>query len=235
MSFRHTASFALCAAAGLTMIAAPANACDNPSCFEVHPAQAAQPVQAAQPQTAAPGKPLPLAKVARKPVATAAVRTTKTRNGNYVQVAYKHPVKTGAATKPLEMPVRPVSAAATPAAEALASAAAQAFASVPYATARVRVVTPEDLKEIDAQGKPGRLRAGADRQQCAGDRLQRRPGGQRQRRQRDRSQGRRRRASGARCRDVRTRRRRTKTRRCCSGCCSRSAAHSRRPRPRSRR
>lgn len=135
MSFRNTASAALCAAAVLTTIAAPAGACDTITCPSVIQAK--------------PAKPLPLAKFVHKPVATAAVRTVKTHVSTARQAK--------ADPRPLAMPARPSEIAAKSPAERIPPAAARAYASTqvfgstPYAIARVRVVTPEDLSEINAK------------------------------------------------------------------------------------
>jgi hypothetical protein len=103
------------AAAGSALLAAPAAACE--SC-EV----------SAQAKT----KPLKLKTFMRKPVANSATRTVKTKNGEYAKVAIKRRPKQREAAPPV-----------TP--EALAPAAAQAFAS--YELARVRVVTPEEAND----------------------------------------------------------------------------------------
>jgi hypothetical protein len=92
--------------------------------------------------TATAGKPLPLKKFTRKPVATSAVRTVKKKNGQSAKaaIARQAPI---AVPAPNPDVVRETTGAATSAAAQLPPAAAQAFAS--YELARVRVVTPEDI------------------------------------------------------------------------------------------
>ncbi len=119
MTFRLTLSLriaALCAAAivGLIWIASAATAAPSQS------------------------KPLPLSKFMRKPIATAATRAVKTRDGSYRQVSASrvsppHRGKRTGVTQP-QIPE-------------LSAEAAQAFAS--DATAQVQVVASNEVNEID--------------------------------------------------------------------------------------
>jgi hypothetical protein len=110
------------AVAGLALIAGPAGAapCNTGTCRAAAPAK--QPA------------PLVLDKFRRKPVASAAARSVKTRDGSYAQIA------TARRARPRPTVARVIPATLTP-------DAAQAYAS--DAGTEVRVVAAEEVNEID--------------------------------------------------------------------------------------
>jgi len=83
---------------------------------------------------AADTKPVKLKSFMKKPVASSATRTAKTKDGEYAKVAVKRRTKN----------TRVAAAPPQPAPEIISPAAAQAFAA--YELARVRVVTPEEAE-----------------------------------------------------------------------------------------
>ena len=119
------------ALAGLVLVAAPVAACDTAQCF-VEPQ--AVPQAQAEPQAQPAGAPLPLKKFMRRPVASAATRAVKTRDGNYAPVSVAHRGK-------------PRPAVAEPTPSELPTDASQAFASL--AASGVRVVAADEINEID--------------------------------------------------------------------------------------
>ena len=120
------------ALAAVVLFAAPAAACDTAQCF-VEPQVAPEPPAQTETQAQPAGAPLQLKKFQRRPVASAAARAVKTRDGQYAQVPLARRAKPPATVeaKPAELPAD----------------AAQAFASL--AASHVRVVSPGEVNEID--------------------------------------------------------------------------------------
>jgi hypothetical protein len=136
MSIRTLAHVAVIGAgtlAAVVLLAPPAAACDTAQCF-VEPQVTAEPPAQSETQSQPAGAPLQLRKFQRRPVASTAARAVKTRDGGYAQVSHTR------RTKP-----QPAAVEAKPA--DLPADAAQAFAL--HAAAQVRVVSPDEVNEID--------------------------------------------------------------------------------------
>jgi hypothetical protein len=124
------------ALAALCLLTPSVSACNNAQCpveLPVMPETQAQP----EPQPQAEAPPLQLKKFTRRPVASAATRTVRKADGSYAKV----PMKRRTAPQP------PVAAAEPAASIDMSQAATQAFAWM--AAAQVRVVSPNEVNEID--------------------------------------------------------------------------------------